>query len=334
MPNQKTKTEMPKRASKASGGPPASAGSSPQDLAGWIKHLEDELRKNAPVEAELVLEKMRQSSETCDSWCWRARDRQQTEKFVGDLPQEATFPEALQDRLQIVWSDPKFWLLIRELPKVSPPPPHTIDDYCRSYIYRQHQLVIPFPASMWQEMVREPIQRAYIFQLMVCLAPRFFPTGTAAHQSNLARPAGDLLPEQELGLWLHRYVHFPGQDWRPSLALDEFSEQELKLLRAGLARMLKDVSYLIKYPGRFDARRAPPVAHRTRTLEEAHHVEQMVVKLRQQPDLADYSLAKQYFGSDNANKRKLAGEARKLAYYRDQIPVTFHRSKGKKPGSA
>lgn len=303
-----------------------------QTLAGCIRHLEEEFKKLADVHADFFLAQFRKIAPTFDTWCWEPRDRDAIAKSVGDLPEQPTMQEALADQLLIVWADPKLWYLIRELQKFPPNLPGNIDEYVRSWISQQHHVWITFPASVWLEMLDEPIQRAYLFQLMTAMAPCFFNTSAADPKNILPPDWCYMLAEEELGLLLHQYVQEPGQDWRLSLACEEYPQAVLVRLHAALTKCADDVAYLIKNPGRFDGRRAPAISHRMRTLDDARQLEHMVAMLRQHPGLTDYSLAKQHFGSDQANKRKLASQARDLAFWRDQIPVTFHRSRGDKSG--
>ena len=311
--------------------------SPPQDLSGWIRQLESETITvvtrggKPPTGAQRILQSLRRSAESFDLWCWSPVDRQRIADIVGDMPTEITFHEALKDRLLVIWADNELWKLIHTGQQHSPPAPHPIDDCVQAWLLNKYHLSISFCASVWFEMVRQTVDRAYLFQLMVFLAPRFFWVQSHDPAKGLeAKWRGELSPNK-LGALLHNYVQNPVQDWRHVLVFEKYPQEVLRSLRAALIKFADDTGYTIKHPGRFDARRAPPVAHRVRTLQDVHHIEQMVAKLRQNPSITDYSLAKQCLGSMAGNGRKLAHEARLLAYYREQIPVTFHPSKGKKP---
>ena len=78
------------------------------------------------------------------------------------------------------------------------------------------------------------------------------------------------------------------------------------------------------------AHRAPSTRHRTRKLSEAKSLEEMVIILRSDPGISDYALAKQAMGRMTAAGRKLGKEAKMLAFYRDRLPVKFHKSAGDK----
>ena len=280
--------------------------------------------------ARLTLKKLRRSAKNFNSWCWIPRDRAAWKHIVGDLPKEPTPSEALADRLLIVWADADFWKNKRIGLNHPPNSPATIDDVAFAYHLDKYNLNLKIPANAWFEMVRKPILRAYFFQLMTVLAPRYFWVRSSAPKQNLPAKWRSELSRDRLGALLYKYVQNPAQDWRPQLVLEHYPKEILEWLRAAVNRLADDLGYVLKNPGRFDARRAPPIAHRVRTLAEAHRIEQMVAMLRKQPEITDYSLAKECLGSMTGSSRKLAREARLLAFYRDGLHVSFYKSRGRK----
>ena len=137
-----------------------------------------------------------------------------------------------------------------------------------------------------------------------------------------------------LGDLLYKYVQNPAQDWRPSLIIEAeeecYPKEVLQRLQSAVETLAEDLAYIIRHPKRFDARRAPPVAHRMRELKVAKDIENMVVRLRSDGQMADGALAKQCLGRITAAGRKFAKEARQLAFYREGLQVKFHKSFGQK----
>ena len=316
----------------------APVGASPLlDLAGWIEYLETEFFKvrahpdgKGLQSAQRILQAMREGAKDSNSDCWKKINRHTIEQVAGDLPDRDTFPEALRERLLIVWADNIFWRIIRNGPKLPPASVPTVDDYVRSWLVHKYHLTIPIPASVWREMVAQPIQRAYLFGLLVCLAPRFFWVQSQVPKDDLPAKWRDKLSCDNLGALLNKYVQNPVQNWRPSLALEDYPEEVLEWLRFAVNRLADDIAYVIQHPGRFDARRAPPVPHRMRGLGEVKAIEDMVERLRCDGQVSDGALAKQTIGRITAAGRRLAREARLLACYRDGLPVKFHKSRGDK----
>jgi hypothetical protein len=307
-----------------------------KDLESWIKHLEQEFLKQArrfgakwQQTATLVLGQMRKSAEDFKSWCWEKPNRISIQKYTGDLPKELTYWEALKERLLIVWADEKFWLLIRKGLKY-PPSPHTVDDYIYSFLLHRYHLAIPIPASVWCEMVLRPAERAYLFDLLVVSAPKYFWIQSRDPKNDLPAKWRTELSSEKLGALLNKYVQNPVQDWRPSLVLEGYPTEVLEWLRFAVNRLADDIAYVTRNPERFDARRAPPVAHRLRSLSEVKAIEEMVERLRYDGQVSDGTLAKQSLGRITAAGRKLAREARLLAHYRDCLPVKFYRRRGDK----
>jgi hypothetical protein len=343
MSRRKTKPESPRASSKPTGEKQTAPAhpQPPKTLRGWIRHLEIEFLKRAsfpdtkvPQWALGTLHSMREGAEGFEACCWSLPSRQEIERIAGDLPKEITFQEALSERLLIVWADEMLWRLIRTGQQHHPPPPHTIDDYVRGFLVSKYHLQISFTASVWLEMLRQPLERAYLFGLMVLMAPRFFWVQSPNPGKDLEAKWRAALSHDMLGDLLNKYVHNPGQDWRPSLCVQiaraGFPKEVLEWLRLAINRLADDIAHIIQHPDRFDARRAPPVGHRLRRFSEAKAIEEMVVLLRRDAGLSDNALAKQYKGRITAADRKLAREARLLAFYRDGLPVKFHKSFGDK----
>jgi hypothetical protein len=328
----------------------------PQDLRGWVRHLEIEFLKQAsfpgtkvPQWALSTLHSMRKGAKDFETRCWSLPNRQEIERIAGDLPKEITFQEALSERLLIVWADEVLWRLIRTGQQHPPPPPHTIDDYVRGFLVSKYHLQLPFPPCVWLEMVRQPRERAFLFQLMVLTAPRFFWVQSPDPEKDLDRKWRAALSRDMLGDLLKKYVHNPGQDWRPALcvqvAREDYPNEVLEWLRLAVNRLADDIAYIIQHPDRFDARRAPPVAHRIRNLREAKVIEGMVDLLRRDAGLSDNALAEEFMsgaaaagrklanqfkGKITAADRRLAKEARRLGFYREGLPVKLHKSFGDK----
>jgi hypothetical protein len=343
MPYRKTKLESPPALpdSTAEKQSPLSRPSPAPNLDSLIRDLEDDFLKitknkdgkSSVSAARRFLSKLRHAAESFDSWCWSPRRRPMIEQMVGDLPNEPTPPEVLADRLLILWADADFWRIIRKVLKEAPDPPATIDHVPLDYLRDKYDLYLQIPVNTWLEMVRKPIQRAYCFELMTVFAWRYFPVQSSVPKQNLPARWRTELSRDKLGAMLDmlcRYVQYPARDWRPQLVLTGFPKETLERLRAAVNRFADDIGYVLKNPTRFDAGRAPPIGHRVRTLADAHHIEQMVAMLRQQPEITDYSLAKQCLGSMAGSSRKLAKEARLLASYRDGLHVKFYASRGSK----
>ena len=153
----------------------------PQDLQGWIRHFESEFLKRAalpgtkaPRWAVRTLHGIRKRAKDSETDCWLSPDRQEIERIAGHLPMESTFHEALKDRLLILWADEELWMLIRKGQVNTPPPPHTTDDYVKAWLAHKYRLQFPFAPSVWLEMVRQPVQRAILFDVLLLSAPRFF----------------------------------------------------------------------------------------------------------------------------------------------------------------
>jgi hypothetical protein len=310
--------------------------SPPQNLAGWIEYLETEFLKLTPnIDGEVLqlsqrmLQTMRQAGKDFNSRVWEKPNRQWIEQIVGDLPKQPTFSEALNERLLIAWADPKLWRIIRADPKYLPRP-HTIDDYIQSWLLHRYHLAIQIPASVWCEMVSQPAQREYLFGLLILVAPRFFWVRSLTPKDDLPTKWRNELSCEKLGALLNKYVQNPVQDWRPSLVLEGYPEEVLEWLRFAVNRLADDIAHVIQHPKRFDARRAPPVPHRMRSLAEVKSIEEMVEKLRCDGQISDGALAKESMGRITAAGRRLAHEARLLAHYRDCLPVKFHKSRGHK----
>ncbi len=278
----------------------------------------------------MLFQRMREDAMNFSTWCWEKPRRSVIEQFAGDLPKEVTYWEALKERLLIVWADEKFWRIIRNGLKHPPPVPHTIDDYIYSWLLQKYHLAIQIPASVWCEMACQPVERSYLFDLLVLSAPKFFWVQSRDPENDLPAKWRTELSPEKLGSLLNKYVQNPVQDWRPSLVLEEFPTEVMEWLRFAVNRFADDIAYVIQHPGRFDARRAPPVPHRTRGLGEVKAIEDMVDRLRCDGQMSDGALAKQTMGRITAAGRKLAREARLLALHRDGLPVKFHKSRAEK----
>lgn len=307
-----------------------------QNLAGWIEHLETEFLKGMArpdgkrlQSAQRILQSIREGTKHSQSRRWERPNRPSIEQIVGDLPEQLTFSEALSERLLIVWADHKLWRIIRADQRQLPSP-HTIDSYVHTWLACKYHLNMDIPASVWREMACQPDQRAYLFELLVLSAPKFFWVQSPDPKNDLPTEWRNKLSRENLGALLNKYVQNPVQDWRPSLVMEGYPEEVLEWLRFAVNKLAKDIAYVIQHPERFDARRAPSVPRRVRKLKEVKAIEDMVVLLRHDGQVSDGALAKQSMGRITAAGRKLAREARLLARYRDGLSVKFHKSRGDK----
>jgi hypothetical protein len=315
---------------------------SEQTAAGLIHQLEEEwYQLFAPLGGDyrrvcaFILQTLRKNASEVEQWHWDPQGRARIEELAGDLCQGPTCHEVLEDRLRIIWADAKFWRIIRT-PQKKMASGFTPDDMAANYVCQTYHLVIPFQASLWIDLIDKPIERAYLFSLIVLVhSESYFWLASRNPKENLPPGWRAKLAVPQLGGLLFLYVQFPACDWRPTVAAEKYPREVLKWLHASIKKLATDLAYLINHPNSysFDPRRAPPIPHRIRNLGDVYRLERMASKLREQPSITDYMLAKEVLGSIGGGGRKLARESRFLAHYRDQIPVVFHRSKGTKPPS-
>lgn len=300
------------------------------DLDGWIKHLEAMVREN--------LEAMRFTPEAIAKWFGQVQqafkepaaahwvaDRRELVKYFGDLPAEDTLPERLARLLPVIWADYRVWYYVH---LVETQPSRKLKPL-NAFLLRWYGLHIPFTNSVWIELRSHAGKWAYLTGLMIASPRPFFDFEKAADGDYPTPTDQELISDcRKLGHLLYRYLRYPGADWRVYLH-SEF-EWILDFLVVACKKIAADASWSLEEPNRFEASRAPALPHRVRSLEDAQKLEQMVGLLRDNPVTTDYDLAKRALGNFSGAGRRLAKEARRLALYRDRLPVKFHRSSGDK----
>ena len=248
--------------------------------------------------------------------------------IVKELPDKATFGEKLSNLLPVVWADYRLWQAFARTP---PESPILKDALFAHMLLKFYNLQIPFRDSVWLELRAQPIKWNFLRWLMTASgADSFFNLESASAKDELTAGERSLLGELFLGKLLGKYVGIPLNDWRSLIWHMQYPPQVLRRLSQAAASLSKDAAWCAKNPDRYVARVAPTAGHRVRGLHDVKAIEDMVGLLRGDPGISDYALAKAGMGRITAAGRKLAKEAKLLAFYRDGVPVQLHKSRGDK----
>ncbi len=185
-----------------------------------------------------------------------------------------------------------------------------------AYLRQRYSLELELPATVWMEMVTKPAQRQHLFSLMVSttrawLAPPETP------------PAEDLKKITEI--FQEAPCKLP--DMLTMLAAAGFLNSTLRYIERQFNHGIQAVKYVTRHPGVVPAPRGPILPHRQHTLEKVQIIEKMVLELYKTPILTDYRLAAKFQPKPDSTWRGYATEAKKLAFWRDQLPVKFYERK-------
>jgi hypothetical protein len=298
------------------------------DLDRVIEHLEQTIIKNSPAPdvTRLVVEDFRKDPYKVDLDKAHIHRKFLKSQFPS-LPDEPTPRERLSDLLPVLWADHRLWWFLSRKPPEKPILKGAVFAYLLLKFYGLH---IPFSDSFWLELRGQAPKWNHLQFLMPWLAERFFYPGPASSKDELSESEDTLLNETLLGKLLERYVKNPQRDWRPLLSSMNFPVRVLRRIAQATANLSEDARWCQEHPGQLASGRAPKVGHRIRSLADVRTIEIMVEAVRQNPQTSDYELAKKCLGRIEAGDRKLAKDAKKLAMYRDSIPVKFHKSHGDK----
>jgi hypothetical protein len=229
--------------------------------------------------------------------------------------------------LRTAWADVKLWKMIR-----GEADPHVSFSPFHFYLANHYWLHLLFPASVWDEMSRQPKRRNMLFGLMLTGSHEWFhsPTQHPLRKYDLDDLRPDGLDDDLLAPLLITYVDYPSDDLqRAALAWRQLPAASLRTLKAAAEHLAADADWCLKHPGqRWTTIRSPRQPRRLMSLETVQHLESMVAMLKANPTLSDYALAKEHFGPTSSTQRGLASEARKLASLRDGLNLPCHKRRG------
>jgi hypothetical protein len=303
------------------------------DLEGVIAYLEGEAVAYAsdPQAARQWLGALRKALHRNDFKEWVV-DKKNRPDLSWKLDKEHALSERLDNSLAAAWADYRFWRML--VPKNAPA--SFEGSRIRYFLTHYYHLSIPFGDGFWRELQSKPKDFDWFLYLIGFSANRFFWVQSVTPSQELSDENLKLIQPEPLGQILYRYARNPGADWRPWLALQALPIPVLERLLLAVNKAVKDLAWILKNPDRIEPRRPPPLPYRARSYVETRSIELMVGKLRQDPEMTCYMLAKECLGRVSAAGRKLAHEAQLLAVYRDRIPVKLHKRPGgrARPGSA
>jgi hypothetical protein len=246
----------------------------------------------------------------------------QLESEPSIMPDGETMRQRLSRLLPTVWADAEFWKIVNS-------GPDSLAKYIAvtDHLRMRYLLDVRFYPGVWRKLVNRPMQRAYLFGIMVFAAQHYFHVENADPEFKGAF-LDDKFSDEELGRLVKHYAYFPYDDPRSNLASRLLPENALKGLRLAIGKFRSDLDWIIKNPGKIHARRAPTPRHKPASSTNVPHLEQMIELLRGEPGLSDYQLSLKHFGDAVDVHRKLAKQAKAVARFREGISVKQHRPRG------
>lgn len=241
------------------------------------------------------------------------------------------YPSAVCDdirqKLDALWSDVKFWKLIKE---------RADEKTLQRHIEKKQQLRLPaIKWCVWREMVGAPERRKVLFDLLSVdreLVIRPIPDASDKPVIPVGLLSADL---REL---LLDYLVPNALDSKTRLRSLRFDANTLRLLHRAANSLVKDIKWLRKNKGQL-----PPAIKRGRGQPVAAYrlelIERMVEKFRANPEATNHSIAKEMLDSTKPAKitsgdswferlEDLASEAKHLAEFREQLRVRHHVQNG------
>jgi hypothetical protein len=293
-------------------------------LSGLIAELEREYLRLAvnSKAAKSTMESVREMSQRTDvAYMTAGLERVWFINRRGkNLPDEPVTIERLSESLPVAWADHRLWKSLHAKMHVAKGN-YRVCKFLREY----YDLHVPFNDSVWRELRTRREDWNRLRFLMVVHIDHFFRGRTAAPGYAISEKDRQWVNQRLLSMLLDKYTSGARVDWLPWLTSLKIPKRLLDYLRIITKKLSEDFAWCLKHPGILEVSRAPATAHRVRDLITVRNLELMVQALRQNPSLTDSRLAIAVLGSNKGNARKLASEARLLACYRDQIPVTFHK---------
>jgi hypothetical protein len=255
----------------------------------------------------------------------------------ADLRKSGSDNKAIRDyvshRLNVLWSDVKFWKMLKEVPEES-----EIQDY----IEKHHKLCLPpFDHAVWRAMVANRALRRRLFELLRARAKTF----TKARLTTGAQNALDELKSRGAERLLIQYIQSPSASRRGLLRWFKLSDSTLRELAEAAKRLRKDVAWCLE--NKNDAKPEPSFfagSGQQKSAEAVKELEDMVRVVRPHRFDTDESNARRYLIDrvkrdpsqiDDKAVKKYAGTARvakELVEFRERLPVKHHVDHDKKRG--
>lgn len=209
------------------------------------------------------------------------------------LPKDFSLHERFMENMKTIWADPRFWSIHHEVDDI----PKGVELVTR-YIEQHYGMEIRFPAVVWQQMVRKPFHRYYLWSLMCTMASCYFLLGSPyAKEAGIAESNRlDSAPYKQV---LENYLKYPKSDLKGYLAAQGLPLYALKDLR-DLGKQLNDnANWCLKTDNKYVAATARNIHRRQPTWYRAMKREKMVLLLKQQTNLAEKpaALARAHFGN-------------------------------------
>jgi hypothetical protein len=233
---------------------------------------------------------------------------------LPDLPEQLTRAERLAQLLEIVWADADFWQIMHSHWSAN-----DTDNALRNYLRTTHVLQIDYPSSVWQEMVREPMKRRYLFYLMVNCPTGFFFSGDPRDPTGLSGEWENVIPTSDLGQMLRNYISRPSDDNRARLSSKNYPGPVLQILASAAAKLHKDAKWCENHDNQLLAPRAPNPPHPPHKLDKSIIIEKLVDHIRSDLSLLQRpsKLVRLELGKPTSKERRYGSEAIELFKLRE-----------------
>lgn len=247
-------------------------------------------------------------------------DRDLAAPYV-DLPEGGLTPmEYLWRNLYVLWADPNFWEELRS----------STDDeegYAKitDWIESEYRLRILFPRGLWLKLLDRKLIREYFFELMK-MTSSYYVVFLTKEAEDKVKVFQRYIKDDTIDRLIPYSIAHPFEDMRNhwAWAFVELDEDLIQRLEESVKKMLNAIRWIKKNPLEIPSGCVSLPKGRPKDVGAARLREQMVQILRDQPDISDAQLAKMVAKDGKYPQRHIAADARKLAKFRDQIPVVFH----------